>query len=101
MISANGVDALTDFVDTLGTHDRTAVLPALAGCEVLVGAGDADQLIPFAHSEVIAAELPEATLVRLPGVGHLPMLEQPEVIDAALADLLARCVGRLPIRRRA
>jgi pimeloyl-ACP methyl ester carboxylesterase len=95
MISANGVDALTDFVDTLGTHDRTAVLPALAGCEVLVAAGDADQLIPFAHSEVIAAELPEATLVRLPGVGHLPMLEQPEVIDTALADLLARCTGRV------
>ena len=51
-------------------------------------------MIPFRHSEVIAAELPGATLVRLPGVGHLPMLEQPEVIDAALADLLA------PLRRR-
>ena len=29
MISANAVDALTDFVDTLGTHDRIAALPAL------------------------------------------------------------------------
>jgi hypothetical protein len=29
------------------------------------------------------------------------MLEQPEVIDTALADLLARCVERLPTRRRA
>jgi pimeloyl-ACP methyl ester carboxylesterase len=101
MISANGVDALTDFVDTLGMHDRTAALAALAGCEVLVAAGDADQLIPFAHSELIAAELPHATLVRLPGVGHLPMLEQPEVIDTALADLLARCAEHLPTRRRA
>ena len=51
MISANAVDALTDFVDTLGTHDRVAALPALAGCEVLVAAGDADALIPFRHSE--------------------------------------------------
>jgi pimeloyl-ACP methyl ester carboxylesterase len=101
MIGANAVDALTDFVDTLGTHDRLAALPALADCEVLVAAGDADQLIPFAHSETIAAELPGATLVRLPGVGHLPMLEQPEVIDTALADLLARCAGRLRTRRRA
>ena len=90
MISANAVDALTDFVDTLGTHDRIAALAALAGCEILVAAGDADALIPFRHSEVIAAELPHATLVRLPGVGHMPMLEQPEVIDAALADLIAR-----------
>jgi pimeloyl-ACP methyl ester carboxylesterase len=101
MIAANAVDALTDFVDTLGTHDRVAALPALSTCEVLVAAGDADGLIPFAHSELIAAEFPAATLVRLPGVGHLPMLEQPEVIDAALADLLARCAGRLPTRRRA
>lgn len=105
MISANAVDALTDFVDTLGTHDRRAALPALAGCEVLVAAGDADEVIPFRHSEVIAGALPDATLVRLAGVGHLPMLEQPEVIDAALADLVDRCAGRLddrtPTRRRA
>jgi pimeloyl-ACP methyl ester carboxylesterase len=101
MISANAVDALTDFVDTLGTHNRIAALPALAGCEVLVAAGDADALIPFRHSEVIAAELPGATLVRLPGVGHMPMLEQPEVIDAALADLIARSADHLPTWRRA
>jgi len=101
MISANAVDALTDFVDTLGTHNRIAALPALAGCEVLVAAGDADALIPFRHSEVIAAELPGATLVRLPGDGHMPMLEQPEVIDAALADLIARSAEHLPTWRRA
>ena len=41
MIRVNAVDALTDFVDTLGTHDRIAALPALATCEVLVLAGDA------------------------------------------------------------
>jgi pimeloyl-ACP methyl ester carboxylesterase len=101
MISANAVDALTDFVDTLGTHDRLAALPALSTCEVLVTAGDADELIPFRHSELIARELPDAVLVRLPGVGHLPMLEQPEVIDSALADLLDRCTGRRSLRRRA
>ena len=101
MISANAVDALTDFVDTLGTHDRVAALPTLSGCEVLVAAGDADALIPFRHSEVIAAELSGAPLVRLPGVGHMPMLEQPEVIDAALADLIARCAANLPTWRRA
>ena len=66
MISANAVDALTDFVDTVGSHDRIAALPALAGCEVLVAAGDADRVIPFAHSERIAAELPHATLLRVP-----------------------------------
>jgi pimeloyl-ACP methyl ester carboxylesterase len=94
MISANGVDALVDFVDTLGTHDRLAALPALAGCEVLVASGDADRLIPFDHSERIAAELPDATLMRLPGVGHMAMLEQPDVVDGALEELLGKVLGR-------
>ena len=94
MISANAVDALTDFVDTIGSHDRLAALPALATCEVLVAAGDADRVIPFSHSEVIAAELPEARLVRFAGVGHLPMLEQADAINEALADLLRRCAAR-------
>lgn len=94
MISTNAVDALTDFVDTLGSHDRLAALPGLAACEVLVAAGDADWLIPFTHAERIAAELPDATLVRFVGAGHLPMLEQPAAMDAALADLLRTSVRR-------
>jgi pimeloyl-ACP methyl ester carboxylesterase len=88
MIGANAVDALTDFVDTLGSHDRIAALPALAGCEVLVAAGDADKMIPFSHSERIAAELPDARLLRLPGVGHMPMLEKTTEFDAALVELI-------------
>jgi pimeloyl-ACP methyl ester carboxylesterase len=95
MISANAVDALIDFVDTVGSHDRVAALPALAGCEVLVAAGDADRVIPFSHSEVISAELPDATLVRFPGVGHLPMLEQPTAMDEALVELLQRSAARV------
>ncbi|MGI8817176.1 MAG: alpha/beta fold hydrolase [Pseudonocardia sp.] len=94
MVSANGVDALVGFVDALGTHDRLAALPALASCEVLVAAGDADRLIPFEHSERIAVELPEATLMRLPGVGHVAMLEQPEIVDEALAELLEKALRR-------
>jgi pimeloyl-ACP methyl ester carboxylesterase len=94
MISANAVDALTDFVDTIGSHNRIAALPALATCEVLVAAGDADRVIPFSHSEVIAAELPEARLVRFEGVGHLPMLERPDAMNEALADLLRRSAAR-------
>ncbi|HET6260239.1 MAG TPA: alpha/beta hydrolase [Pseudonocardia sp.] len=99
MISTNAVDALTDFVDTVGSHDRIAALPALATCEVLVAAGDADRVIPVSHSDVIAAELPDATLVRFEGAGHLPMLEQPLAMDAALVDLLRRSAARSRPRR--
>jgi pimeloyl-ACP methyl ester carboxylesterase len=106
MISANGVDALVDFTDTLNTHDRLAALPALATCEVLVISGDADRLISFDHSERIAGELPEATLVRLPGVGHMAQMERPDIFDEALAELLDKAVRRQgglarKLRRRA
>jgi pimeloyl-ACP methyl ester carboxylesterase len=100
MISTNAVDALTDFADTIGGHDRRAALPALACCEVLVVAGGADQVIPATHSEVIAAELPDTELVTLPGVGHLPMLEQPELVDEALVGLLHRAVRDAEAARR-
>ncbi|RZT88332.1 pimeloyl-ACP methyl ester carboxylesterase [Pseudonocardia sediminis] len=104
MIDSNAVGALTDFVDTLGTHDRVAALPGLSGCEVLVLAGDADRIIPYRHSEVIAAALPTARLVRLTGVGHMPMLEQSERVDDELADLIERSLersrsGRFRLRR--
>ena len=60
-------------MNTLGTHDRIAALPGLSGCEVLVLAGDADRIIPYRHSEVIADALPTARLVRLPGVERLDL----------------------------
>jgi pimeloyl-ACP methyl ester carboxylesterase len=102
MIGTNAVDALTDFVDTIGGHDRRAALPALARCEVLVVTGDADQVIPVTHSEAIAAELPGAELVILPGVGHLPMLEQAALVDEALYGLLRRAARDAdPARRHA
>ena len=94
MIAENAVEALHDFVDTLGTHDRRAALPALASCEVLVAGGEADRMIPFRHSEVIAAELPDATLVRLPDTGHVPMLERPEALNDAVVELLRRAAER-------
>lgn len=100
MIRANAVDALIDFVDTLNSHDRIAALPALATCEVLVLAGDQDKVIPISHSERIATELPDAELVTLPGVGHLPMLERPEQTDEALVRLIRRAADRVPSLRR-
>ncbi len=88
MISANAVDALIDFVDTVGSHDRVAALPALATCEVLVAAGDADRVIPVTPQR---ADRRRAARRRRwsgsPGVGHLPMLEQPAAMDEALVDL--------------
>ena len=98
MIGANAVDALTDFVDTVGSHDRIAALPGLTNVEVLVATGDADRVIPATHSDVIAAELSHARLVTFPGVGHVPMLEQAAAMDEALIDLIRRSNARVKPR---
>jgi pimeloyl-ACP methyl ester carboxylesterase len=56
-------------------------------------------VIPVTHSDVIAAELPDARLVHFDGVGHLPMLEQPAAMDEALVDLIRRSADRVRPRR--
>ncbi len=40
--------------------------------------GQADTLIPIARAHEIQAAVPRARLIELPGVGHMPMMEEPE-----------------------
>ncbi len=100
MLDVTSVPVLTDFLPTLGTHDRYAALAGLRHCEVLVLSGDEDRLTPFSHAQRIAAELPNATLVRAAGAGHMVMLEQPGLVTGELTALLKDCVGGLRVARR-
>lgn len=63
--------------------DSRAVLPTI-GCPTLVLCGRQDQLTPPALHEEMAAAIPDATLVVLPGCGHLAPLERPEAVTAQL-----------------
>ena len=99
-IAATPLDALTSFANTLSTHDRRAALAGLSQCEVLVAGGTLDRMIPYEHSELIAAEMPHAELLPLEGAGHMAMLEQPGEFDAALLELLRRCTHRSQVLRR-
>lgn len=90
-LDATPVRELVKFIGTISSHDAYAALPGLKHAEVLVIGGDADQILPFSHSERIVADLPDAELLRLEGVGHLPQLEQPDVVTSYLIDLLQRC----------
>ena len=55
-------------------------------CPVLVAWGDRDAVLPFAQSERFLDALPEARLVGLPGLGHLPMWEEPERLAALVLE---------------
>jgi len=100
MLHVTPLRALADFVETFGRHDRYAALAALSTCQVQVIAGDRDLITPFSHAERMAAELPDAELVRVPGAGHMAMLEQPELVNAHLAELVARSVNTSQLSRR-
>ena len=56
---------------------------------VLVLTGDADQVVPVSDTVATADALRNATLVRLPGCGHLPQEECPTQAAKAINDWLA------------
>lgn len=85
------VKELLKFANAIEGHHRYTALVRMRRSVVVVIAGAADRVLPFSHAERIAAELPDAKLVRLEGAGHMPQLETPEVVTSQLIDLLQRC----------
>jgi pimeloyl-ACP methyl ester carboxylesterase len=64
--------------------DRGARLAA-CGKPVLIVTGDADALMPLERQHQMAAAVPGARLVIVPGAGHMIALERPRELAAALA----------------
>ncbi|AOY98173.1 alpha/beta hydrolase [Cupriavidus sp. USMAHM13] len=71
---------------------------ARIGSPTLVLWGERDRWIPPAHAQAFAAQIPDATLVRYAGLGHIPMEEDPRRVGA---DLLAFLAGKTAAARRA
>jgi pimeloyl-ACP methyl ester carboxylesterase len=57
---------------------------------VLLIGGEADRLVAVAAIRQAAARNPRWESLFLPGVGHVPMLEAPDVVTTAIRDWLAR-----------
>jgi pimeloyl-ACP methyl ester carboxylesterase len=90
MNSGTPTDTIARYLRTLYAHSRLMVLSPLAEVPVLILCGDQDQLTPLEHSREIAEVLPAAKLVVVPGGGHVVLLEQPGVVDAAIDEFLHR-----------
>jgi 3-oxoadipate enol-lactonase len=60
----------------------------------LVICGEEDLLTPVAHSEFLAAEIEGARLEKVPGAGHMVMLESPDAVTGAILDFLEGPVSR-------
>ena len=68
-------------------EDSGPLLPKLK-VPTLVIHGEEDQLIPVAEAKAMAAAIPGAELVIVPGAGHLPNLEQADAFNESVRDFL-------------
>jgi pimeloyl-ACP methyl ester carboxylesterase len=51
--------------------------------------GEDDRLCPAEGAELLAERLPHARIAMLPGVGHTPQVEAPDVVVGAISELAA------------
>lgn len=66
--------------DLLGTDEYIASLDPLP-CPITVAWSEKDRVLPAQiHAAVARARLPEAVFSLLPGVGHVPMIDDPELV---------------------
>ncbi|WP_322974780.1 alpha/beta fold hydrolase [Actinacidiphila epipremni] len=99
LIESTPIDVVAEFYPAFTEHDKGDALAVLDGLPALVLAGDKDLLTPSAHSTEIAEKLPAAELVVVPGAGHLVTFERPDIVDPALARLIAQAADavRAPV----
>jgi len=90
IIAGTRIETIADFYPTLMSYDLLDALPVLAHTDVVIVAGEVDLMTPASHSRTMSAALPSAQLIVVPGAGHVVILEQPDVVDAALIDLVSR-----------
>lgn len=67
--------------------DSTSILSSFQ-YPVVVIHGEADELIPIQRAQEVKAAIPQATLMELSGVGHMPMMENPQATATTLKNLL-------------
>ncbi|WP_075791280.1 alpha/beta fold hydrolase [Massilia putida] len=86
-----GPDAFVRQVQSLDTHDTLAVAGQLSGLTVPVRVvwGEADQLQKIEYGERLSRDL-KAPLYRIPGGKHFTPEDYPDIVAAAIDELLAQ-----------
>ncbi|MEM6818093.1 MAG: alpha/beta hydrolase [Pseudomonadota bacterium] len=73
----------------MGRRSNEALLPNITA-KTLVLCGEEDRLCPVALHQQMAATIPNAHLTVIPDCGHLPTLERPDTVTAALSEWLSQ-----------
>lgn len=94
MLAGTPFEVIADFFPGFSTHDKAAALATLADVPTAVVGGTLDQITPIAHTRRIAGLLPTATLLEVPGAGHMILLEKHDEVTAAIESLVERAERR-------
>jgi 3-oxoadipate enol-lactonase/4-carboxymuconolactone decarboxylase len=73
--------------EALGSADLTRSTPKLR-VPTLVLVGELDPSTPVAAAEALRDAIPGARLAVIPGAAHIPMVERPDEVTAAILDFL-------------
>ncbi len=80
-------DAVVQFMETATRYDISELLPAVK-VPTLVLHRSGDSVVPTSSARRIASSIPDARLVELPGVGHLPYIGDAASVVEAMRDFL-------------
>jgi len=83
---------VADLIAMRDRPDSSDFLPRIA-IPALVLVGERDALTPPADSEAMAAAIPGARLVTVPGAGHLTPMERPKAVSGALEDFFGSALS--------
>ena len=89
MAADTGVAAFVRQQRAIMTQPDSRPQLASIACPTLVLVGEGDELTPPSLAQEIAAGIAGARLVTVPACGHLSTIEQPEAVNAALAEWLS------------
>ncbi len=64
-----------------------------SGKPVLLIWGEHDQTVPFHHHQTFQQLVPQTEFHAIPGAGHLPHFERPELVNPLLVEFLSRPVS--------
>ncbi len=91
MIEKTNPAGLIDALHALAERpNRLAFLPEISIPSQVVAGGD-DQIVPLAEAKAMASLLSNCSCLEIPGAGHMPMLETPEILGEGLGLFMQTC----------
>jgi pimeloyl-ACP methyl ester carboxylesterase len=93
VIRTTPIEVVADFYTALVNHDKLTALRALGDVPVVVVVGERDRVVPLKQSENLVAAIPGAELLKVPGAGHVIILERPSLINEVIIDLVTRAMA--------